>query len=109
MGMPGDRHLLETERSAGYVMLDELVFVLDTFDAEEGEAQDHSEDEAHDQQHAAGGLCSPDREDHGQTATDEDGCVGGAHSDVQRFTGSAEVAEVFQAVNQVRTEQAAEE
>ena len=106
--MSGDWHFLETEGRAGDVMLHKFFPVLDAFDAEEGETEDHREDEARDQQCAAGGLCGPDREDYGQTAADEYGGVGGAVAHVDGFAGGGEIREIPAAVNQVGAEQAAE-
>ena len=39
IGMAGDRHVIEAEGRAGNVMLFEFVFVLDAFDAEEGDSR----------------------------------------------------------------------
>src|SRR5580704_15849906 len=64
-GMPGDRHIIKAERRARDVMLDKLVVVLDSFDAEKDQAEDDSDTEAADQQITAGGLRGPDCENHG--------------------------------------------
>src|SRR5271163_4284784 len=108
-GMSGDGHMNKTERSAGDMVLFELVFVLDAFDAEERQTEQHGYGEAHEQQRSAGSLRGPDREDDGQTAADEHGGVGGAEAHVDSFAGGGEVSEIPAAVDQVSAEQAAEE
>src|SRR5271166_295260 len=65
IGVSWDRHFFEAEGSAGHVMLDELVVVLDALDAEEDHAEEDREDETADQQGAAGGLRGPNSEDYG--------------------------------------------
>src|SRR5271155_1099155 len=105
--MPRDGDVLETKRSAGDVMLFELVFVFDRLDTEEGKTEKHGDPEHGDQQGSAGGLSGPDGEDHGQTTADEYGGIGGAERSVDGFAGGGEVSEVPPAVNQVGAEQAA--
>src|SRR6266851_5654792 len=108
-GMTGDGLVLETERCAGDVMLHEFFAILDALDAEEGEAKQHGDDEAADQERAAGGLRRPDGENHGQTTADEHCCIGGAVAHVDGFAGGGEVPEIPAAINQVGAEQPAEE
>src|ERR1700730_12779183 len=107
--MPGDLFLLKTERRAGNVVLDKLVAILDSFDAEEDDTEKHGENEAADEQRAASGLRGPNRENHGQAATDEYYGIGGAQRHVDGFAGGGEVGEIPAAVDQVGAEQAAEE
>src|SRR5271165_6294786 len=106
-GMTGNL-LVKTEGRAGDVMLIELVFVFDPFDAEEGASEDHGEREHGEQKAAARSLCGPDGEHDGQAAADEDGGVGAAESSVNGRAGGGEVSEVPSAVDQVGAEQAAE-
>ncbi len=90
-------------------MLHELFPVLDAFDAEEDETEQHGDDEAANQQRAARGLCGPDSEDYGQAAADQHCSIGGAVGHVDGFAGGGEVSKVQAAVDQVSAEQAAEE
>ena len=75
-------------------MLFEFIFVLDPFDTEKDETEQHRDYEPANQQSAAGRLRSPDGENHGQTAADEDSGIGGAESGVNGLAGGAEIPEV---------------
>src|ERR1700733_8983013 len=108
-GMAGNRNVFKTEGSARHVMLVEFVLILFAFDAEKNAAEEHGEDEADDQERTAGGLRRPNGEYDGQAAANEHGGVGGAERGVYGFAGSAEVAEVPAAINQIGTEHSADE
>src|SRR5579872_1215776 len=90
-------------------MLDEFVAVLDAFDAEENETEQHGGDEAEDEQRTAGGLCGPDRENDRETAADEDSGVGGTESHIDSFAGGGEVRKIPVAIDQVSAKESAEE
>src|ERR1700722_11126033 len=107
--MTWNRNVFKTERRAGPVTLVKFIFVFFAFDAEEGAAKNHGQDEAGDQKIAARGLRGPNGEHYGQAAADEHGSVGGAERSVDGFAGGAEVAEVPETINQVGAEHAAEE
>src|ERR1700733_6435790 len=107
-GMPGDLHVVETERSARDVMLFELFSVFNPFNAQKDEAEKHGNHEHADQERAAGGLRRPDGKDNGQTAADEYAGVGGAEVHIDCLPARREVAEIPPAVNQVAAEQAPE-
>src|ERR1035441_2864005 len=109
IGMTGERLFIEIEGSAWDVMLHKLVVVFDSFDAEECEAQGQGEHKARDQERAAGSLRSPDGQDYGQAAADQDGGVCSTEAGIEGFAGSGKVAEIPQPVNEVGAEQAAEE
>ena len=64
-GMAGDLFVREAECRAGNVVLVELVLVLLTLNAEEGDAEKHGQHE-HEQEHAAArSLCGPYGENDG--------------------------------------------
>src|SRR5579864_7294660 len=101
IGVSRHRDMLEAEGCAGYVVLVELIFVLDAFDPKEGETEQHGEREHAEHYGAAGGLRRPDGENDSQAAADQHGGVGGAESSIDRFAGSSEIRKVPEAVNEV--------
>src|SRR5580700_3178202 len=107
-GMSGDRHVIETERSAGDVMLLKFFYVFNAFDAKEHDAEQHGDDETNNQQRAARSLRGPDGKDYRQTAADQYRGIGRAQAHVDRLAGRGEVSKIQAAVDQVRAEQAAE-
>jgi hypothetical protein len=82
-----------------------FIFVFLAFNPEKSEAEEHSQDEAADHQLTIGNLRSPDREDDGQAAADQDSGIGGAESGVDGLAGSAEISEIPETIDQVRAEQ----
>ncbi|MGB8912387.1 MAG: hypothetical protein WCC85_08945, partial [Candidatus Sulfotelmatobacter sp.] len=108
-GMPWNRDMIETERSAGDVMLFEFVRVFFAFDTKESEAEKHGDRQHADQQGSTRGLRGPNRENDGQTAANKYGRVGCTKRRINRFAGRSEVSEVPLPVYQVSTEQPAKE
>ena len=90
-------------------MFFELLCVFDAFDAEEGDAEEHRQDQHRNQERSTRGLGCPDGEHHGQAAADQNGGVSAAEPGIDRLAGGCEITEVPTAIDQVGAEQAPEE
>ena len=93
----------------GNQMLMEFVGVLDTFDAQEGGAEQHRQQQENDQRLALPHLCAANRQGHRQTAADQHGGVDAPEHHIELGAAEDERLRIGGAVGGVAREQTAEQ
>src|SRR5215469_11752138 len=101
--------LLSREIRARNMVVYPLIVVLDGFNPKKDAAQADGCDEEENQQHALPSLCAPNRHGHRKTGADEHSGIRGTQRYVGGAAGGHERVVVHVAVNQISSEEAAEE